>query len=421
MLALACPDAAETPAPPGGEAPAATPSVAEPPQDPAPPEVVEAPPRPAPVTEPEPPDPLAGAVAPGDSLSKILHRAGLDARAIHESTTALAEVTEPAALRVGQRFEIDLADDGSLAQLVLHVDAIARIVVRRDAEGRLAAVREEVPTTTDEATVGAVVTSSLWAAVTGAGEHASLVSFLVDVFAYDIDFFTDTRAGDQFRMIVEKVSVDGEFVEYGRVLAAEYAGAVGTFRVFWFEPRRGEPRWVDDEGLGVARTLLKTPLKYSRVSSEFDPKRMHPILHREKGHNGVDYAAPEGTPVWAAAPGRITFRGERKGAGNMVILAHAGGMTTLYMHLSRFAAGHRVGMAVAAKTVIGYVGQTGLATGPHLHFGLKIGGRYVDPQAVDRHRGPGVPTGDRARWKRQRAALVDRLDAISLPAPTTGL
>jgi murein DD-endopeptidase MepM/ murein hydrolase activator NlpD len=368
-----------------------------------------------------PPDPGTGEVQEGESLSRILHRAGLDAQAVYELTKALEPKTDPTKIRAGQRYRVELADDGRLARFELHLTKIRSVAVSRGEDGKLSADVIDADTQTTIVDVGARVESSLWAAVTGSGEHPSLVSFVVDVFAYDVNFFTDTRPGDAFRVIVERIELDGEFIKYGRVLAAEYAGEMGTHRVFWFDPSEAGPRYVNDEGLGVARTLLKTPLKFSRVSSEFNPKRMHPILHRVKGHNGVDYAAPEGTPVWAAADGRITVREKRKGGGNMVILAHANGMTTLYMHLSRFADGQKRGMSVKAKTVIGYVGMTGLATGPHLHFGVKVSGRYVDPKKLKQHRGPGVPKGDKSRWKRERDKLVERLEAVPVPeTPDTG-
>jgi murein DD-endopeptidase MepM/ murein hydrolase activator NlpD len=404
---LACtqpsPDTEPDPAPQPPPTPA--PAPADPDPEPVPVPV------PAPVPEPEP-DPTRGEVQAGDNLSRILRRAGLDAQAVHELTVALDGTMDPAHIREGQGYRVVLDEEGKLSLFEMELGKITRARVERNDEGELEAKKIEAETDTVEIEVGGVIERSLWAAITGSGQHPSLVSFLVDVFAYDLDFFTETHPGDTFRVIVERVDLDGEFVDYGRILAAEYAGKAGTHRVFWFDPDKGEPRYVDGDGKGVARTLLKTPLKFSRVSSEFNPKRMHPILHRVKGHNGIDYAAPEGTPVWAAADGKIIARDKRKGAGNIVILAHANGMTTLYMHLSKFAEGQKRGTNVKAKTVIGYVGMTGLATGPHLHFGVKVNGRYVDPKAVKRHRGPGVPKADRARWKRERARLVERLEGI---------
>jgi murein DD-endopeptidase MepM/ murein hydrolase activator NlpD len=162
--------------------------------------------------------------------------------------------------------------------------------------------------------------------------------------------------------------------------------------------------------------MLKSPLKFARVSSGFNPKRMHPVLHRVKAHMGVDYPAAVGTPVWAATGGRIVSRSYAGGAGNMVVLAHDNGITTLYMHLSKFATGQKVGQYVEAKTVIGYVGTTGLSTGPHLHFGVKQNGVYVDPLKLAPQRKGGVAKKDIGRFKLDIGGLGGRLARIDVPA-----
>ena len=189
---------------------------------------------------------------------------------------------------------------------------------------------------------------------------------------------------------------------------------MGTFAgVWWTPPGAKSGGYFDREGNSLDRVLLKSPLKFALVSSQFNPKRMHPVLHRVKGHFGTDYAAPEGTPIWAAADGRIVFRGPKGGAGNMVILSHDGGLKTLYMHLSRFEDGQKVGDRVSQKTVIGYVGQTGLATGPHLHFGLQRHGKYVDPEEIKSVPRPGVPKNHRAQFIRESRPLFERLQGHS--------
>lgn len=362
-------------------------------------------------------DPLHGQVRSGDSLSKILHRAGLSGPEIQRVADALQPVMDPATIRIGQRYGIELDEGGELTSFSFHLSATEVARVRRQDDGSLRGQLEELPTEQREEEIGGTVDSSLWAALTDGGHSPALVDVIVDVFAYDIDFFGATRKGDSFRLVVERHELDGALVRYGRVLAAEYQGeASGAVLVLWWEPEGGEGRYVDAEGRGVARTMLKSPLKYARISSGFDPKRMHPVLHRVKSHQGVDYAAPEGTPVWAAADGTIVFRAEKGGAGNLVILKHVSGLETLYMHLSRFASDQAVGDTVKAKTVIGYVGQTGLATGPHLHFGMRKHGRYVDPATLESVRGPGVAASDRARFSRVRDRWRERLAAVPVGA-----
>lgn len=368
----------------------------------------------APTVDAPEPDPLHGELQPGESLSKILHRAGIGAVEVQKVAEALQPVMDPSMLEIGQRYAIELDESGALSSLALHLSVTEVARVFRNDDGKLGAKLEELPTERREEEIGGTVRSSLWVALTERGHSPALVDVIVDVFAYDIDFFTATREGDRFRLVVERHELDGELVRYGRVLAAEYEGeAAGTVTVLWWDPPGGGAgRYVDAQGRGVARTLLKTPLKYARISSGFNPKRMHPVLHRVKSHQGVDYAAPEGTPVWAAADGKIVFRAEKGGAGNMVILRHPGGLKTLYMHLSRFAPGQAVGDDVQAKTVIGYVGQTGLATGPHLHFGMQKHGRYVDPTSIESVRATGVEPGDRARFAKALARWQARLAAV---------
>jgi len=350
----------------------------------------------------------------GDSLSRVLHRAGLGAREIHELTVALSAVMDHEKVRVGQAYSLSLDDGGALEAFTLALTPALEIRVERNERDELQAKKIERATEIRIEEVGGTIEQSLWASLTAEDEHVSLVSLFVDVFEYDINFFTDTQAGDAFKIIVEKELVDGAFVGYRHLLAAEYSGQVGTYRGFWWDPKEdGRGRYVDDQGRGIARTLLKTPLEYTRVSSQFDRRRMHPVLHRVKGHYGVDYAAPTGTPVRAAAAGTIAVRERRKGAGNLVVISHDHGMKTVYMHLDRFRKGQAVGQRVGQKTVIGYVGTTGLSTGPHLHFGLKLGGRYVDPQKVKMKRGPGVSSGERRQFKRRVAELARRLEAIS--------
>jgi murein DD-endopeptidase MepM/ murein hydrolase activator NlpD len=219
-------------------------------------------------------------------------------------------------------------------------------------------------------------------------------------------------------MLVEKEYVDGEFLRYGNVVAAEYDGAAGTFRAFrWKVPGKNKAEYFDEKGRSVAKSLLKTPLKFTRISSKFNPNRMHPVLHVRRGHHGVDYAAPPGTPVWAAGTGKIVHRGWSGGAGRMVVIKHDSGMRTLYMHLSKFRKGQRVGQRVRQKTVIGYVGSSGLATGPHLHFGVKKNGRYVDPLQLELERGAPVPDPHRDAFEADTGELVARLADVPVKSP----
>jgi murein DD-endopeptidase MepM/ murein hydrolase activator NlpD len=366
----------------------------------------------------EPDDPgrwVEAEVQDGDSLHKILKREGLTPPEAEAVIRALGSKMDLRAIKVGQRYRLHFDDAGTLTELEYHISRVSKARVVRDTAGAMVCERTDAETKIEPVEIGGTITSSLYQAVKDAGEDTSLVGFYVDVFAYDLNFYIDTHQGDTFRMIVEKEYLGGEFLRYRNVLAAEYKGLAGTYRAFyWMPPGAKEARYFDEKGQSIEKTFLKTPLKYARISSGFNPRRMHPILHVRRGHMGVDYAAPTGTPVWAAASGVITYRGRKGGAGNCVMVKHDNGYQTTYMHLSKFRKGQEVGKRVRQKDVIGYVGMTGLATGPHLHFSVKQGGRYVDPAKIKMSRGASVAKKDRAAFEGYIGGWVTRLAAVQV-------
>jgi murein DD-endopeptidase MepM/ murein hydrolase activator NlpD len=360
-----------------------------------------------------PPGAIEGQVVKADTLGKLLRRSGLSAAETDEVIRSLSGVLDFKKIRPGQTFKIERGADGRVKRFELELSKVQKVRAERAASGELVGAADDVQTRLETTTVKGSIDSSLYAAIKAAGEHAALVDFFVDVFAYDLDFYNDQHDGDTFRIIVEKhfTPVSGgkeEFVRYGRILAAEYRGKVGTFRTF-----RWDGKYYDETGASSERGMLKTPLKFSRISSGFDRKRMHPVLHTVRAHLGIDYAAPTGTPVWAAASGVVTFRGPAGGAGNMVMIRHAGGIETAYMHLSKFAS-IKVGQRIDAKTVIGYVGTTGLSTGPHLHFGVKKNGVFVDPSKLAPMRGRPVPASQIEAFRSEAAKLGEQMTQAAI-------
>jgi murein DD-endopeptidase MepM/ murein hydrolase activator NlpD len=369
-----------------------------------------------------PPGIIDGKVGKSDTLGRVLKKSGLTAAEADEVIRALSGVFDFKTMRAGQTFRIERGPDGRVKSFELVVSKVQTVRAERGATGSLVGKFDNSQTRIEIKAIGGRIDSSLYAAIKASGESPALVDFFVDVFAYDLDFYNDTHDGDTFRVVVEKQVHDTgqsgpaatELVRYRRILAAEYAGKAGTFRTFWF----GDG-YFTEKGESSEKTLLKTPLKFDRVSSGFDRARMHPVLHSVRAHLGIDYAAPTGTPVWAAAGGVITQRGDAGGAGNLVILRHDGGIETAYMHLSKFAQGQKVGQHVAAKTVIGYVGATGLATGPHLHFGVKQNGNYIDPSKLVPVRARGIAGKDAEAFKADVTKRLAELAAITIAKPAT--
>jgi murein DD-endopeptidase MepM/ murein hydrolase activator NlpD len=365
-----------------------------------------------------PPGVIDGKVGKSDTLGRVLKKSGLTAAEADEVIRALSGVFDFKTMRAGQSYRIERGADGRVTAFELVVSKVQTVRAERGPAGTLVGKADTSQTRIEIKSIGGRIESSLYAAIKASGENPALVDFFVDVFAYDLDFYNDTHDGDTFRVIVEKQLRDdapaGEFIRYRRILAAEYAGKAGTFRTFWF----GDG-YFSDQGASSDKTLLKTPLKFQRVSSGFDRARMHPVLQTVRAHLGIDYAAPMGTPVWAAAGGVITHRGDAGDAGNLVTIKHDGGIETAYMHLSKFADGLKVGQHVAAKTVIGYVGATGLATGPHLHFGVKQNGEFIDPSKLAPVRSRAVAEKDMDVFKAEVGKLTAQLAAIAIPKPAT--
>ena len=289
----------------------------------------------------------------------------------------------------------------------------------RDPQGRIHGRRVEVPIERTRIAKGGHVSSSLGDALDALGLGRVLVGAFVEVFEGRIRFSTATRDGDSFRIIVDEERVNGQFLRYGTIHALEYVGSTaGTHRAYWHESEPGRGDFFDPTGRAMHGGWLRTPLRYEQLTSGFDPRRMHPVLHRIMPHNGIDYAAAPGTPVWAAADGTITFAGDRGPNGNLVSLRHAGGYESFYAHLLRFTTGLVAGAQVRQRQVIGYVGTTGRSTGPHLHFGLKRFGRFMDPMRELNGIGRMLPAAELSPFRQRAARLAAELERVPLaPAP----
>ena len=356
---------------------------------------------------------VEGEFGPSDRLRTVLAREGFGSAAA-AVTRALSKLVDPKLIRPGEHYVVIRDDEGTATSLEYAPTPVLRYVVGQNSDGTWQARKEEKPLVVKTADVSGTIDSSLYESVSKAGESGALVSLLVDLFAWDINFYIDTHPGDHWKVVVEKQYLGGQFYKYGSLLAAEYGGKGGTWRGFYWNPsgQRGRGHYYDEKGQALAKSMLKTPLRFVRISSKFDRHRFHPILHRMKAHLGIDYAAPVGTPVWATAGGKTVEVGMKPGSGNTVVINHGNGLQTRYYHLSRFAKGLQPGKQVQQKEVIGYVGTTGLSTGPHLHFSVTRNGVFIDPSKLAISREP--PVANRAAYLE---AIRPRLAALRVLPP----
>ena len=309
---------------------------------------------------------------------------------------SIAAAMDVRRLRAGQPYMLDRLLDGRVRRFDYELDNERMLVVRRasfDAAPRFVATIDRIPKHIAVVAVEGEInreTNSLVASLDQAGERIELALGMADVFSGEIDFNSDLQPGDRFRVLVERHTREDKLSGYGPILAAEFVNDGRTLKAIRFTPDGGAPGYYDENGRSLKRFFLKSPLKFEpRITSRFSSSRRHPILGYARAHNGVDYHASTGAPVVVVAPGVVTMAGWTGGGGRTVKVRHPNGYETEYLHLSSIAA--RAGQRVSQGDLVGRVGQTGLATGPHLHYGLKKSGRYVNPIIEHRNMPPGEP------------------------------
>jgi murein DD-endopeptidase MepM/ murein hydrolase activator NlpD len=283
-------------------------------------------------------------------------------------------------LRPGEALKL-LHRDGSLFGLERQLSPSETLTVVRDDAGFRANVLEN-PLEIHDRTVRGVIDSSLFEAVAAAGAHDQTAFALSEIFGWDIDFVLDIQPGDSFIVTYQEIEQDGVYIKDGPIIAASFVNQGREYRAIRYADPTGAVRYYTPEGRSVYKAFLRAPLQFSRISSRFNLARRHPILNRIRAHKGVDYAAPTGTPVRAAGDGRIIFAGRKGGYGNVIEIDHSRGVVTRYGHLSKFAKGIRVGKRIEQGSLIAFVGMSGLATGPHLHYEYQVNGVFKNPQTI---------------------------------------
>src|SRR6056297_2098715 len=312
-------------------------------------------------------------VASGDTMEIIFRRLGLSPRLLHEVVHLDERTRSLVDLRPGDEIAFELDDDG-LKALRTEFDDENWLFVERS-EDQLASRLEARNLEVRVADVEAEITSSLFNAGKNAGLSDNMILRLAGIFGWDIDFALDIRRGDRFALVFEEIYRDGQFLRQGAILGAQFINQGDSFAAVRFDAGNG-PDYYDPEGRPMRKAFLRSPINFTRVSSNFNPRRLHPVTRRVRPHNGTDYAAPTGTPVWAAGDGTVIEAGYTRANGNYIFLKHGNHIVTRYLHLSKKLTSR--GNRVRQGQTIGLVGATGLATGPHLHYEFLVNGRHRD-------------------------------------------
>lgn len=364
---------------------------------------------------------IEGRIEKGETLAKAFGRLGVAKSAATLVQTQLKPRFDFRRIKAGQDFRVTLDPRGNLASFHYRVSKTEHYWLERKGK-RWQAWREESDVRREKRKIAGVVSTNLVSAVqdtSGGLENGRLAKDFAGIFAWDLDFSRGVQPGDEFRILYEHTyAPQGKGRERslgpGRILAAKYHGGGGELAAIYYETEPGRGGYYRPDGTSVQGEFLAAPLNYSRITSSFSPARFHPILRRTRPHMGVDYAAPTGTPIWSVGNGVVSYVGWMSGYGRLVKVRHAGGYESYYSHMSRFANGLRVGQPVRQKQVIGFVGASGLATGPHTCFRITKDGQYVDPLRVRL-----ATSGDRipkSQWVNFRAVRDRRLSELG-PAP----
>ncbi len=352
-------------------------------------------------------------IRPGDTLYDLFQRLDLGPVQVQQVLSAGRSARRLARLTPGEELELRIDDSGRLMELIYYPDA--RRVLRLVREGRrFRAESGERPMDVWLGQASAVIENSLFEAARQAGLSDRLTMELAEIFGWDIDFALDIRKGDRFSVLYEEFYRDGERIGEGHIVAAEFVNQGKTFRAVRYTTPDGRTDYYTPEGRSVRRAFLRTPVQFTRISSRFG-RRFHPLLNRMRVHKGVDYAAPRGTPVRAAGDGKVIFRGRKGGYGKVVIIQHGQRYSTLYAHLNGFARGIRTGKRVRQGQTIGYVGSTGLATGPHLHYEFRVNGVHRNPLTVRLPQAAPLKKAYRDDFQRSARGLLAQLELLTRP------
>jgi murein DD-endopeptidase MepM/ murein hydrolase activator NlpD len=351
-------------------------------------------------------------VKPGDSLAKIFSRLDLSPVLLHRIVNSSKEAKGLSHIKPGEILRVHIDDEGQLLELIHQRSPVRSLRIVPDGDSfKARKIERDLDKRVTQAS--GIISSSLYESAKRAGLTDTLIMELANIFGWDIDFALEIRSGDRFSLIYEEEYLDGAKYGNGPILAAEFVNKGKVFRAVRYQDQKGDSSYFSPDGKSMRKAFLRAPVDFRRISSRFNRSRWHPVLGKKRPHRGVDYAAAIGTPIKAAGDGKVVFRGRKGGYGNTVIIKHGSQYTTLYGHMSKFRRKVKNGSRVRQGQIIGYVGKTGLATGPHLHYEFRVNGTHRNPLTVKLPAAAPINKKYRADFQTKSAPLLAQLDLIS--------
>lgn len=349
-------------------------------------------------------------VKSGDTLSKLFAEVGLGNSLMVNILDQVPEAKRFTRLKIGQELLFTLTDEGNLQELSSTVSQLETIHLTRNEDNDGYSFHSDTKDTyTEQISATGNITSTLQAATSEAGLSYRLMLDLSNIFSHQIDFARDIRKGDSFTVVYEQNKLGNKVISTGNILAARFTNRGKTHTVVRYTDKKGNSGYYDSTGASTQRAFIRTPVDGSRISSRFNPGRKHPVTGKVRPHRGVDYAAPSGTPIKSTGSGKVVFAGKKGGYGNTVIIQHGSRYRTLYAHLRGFSKGLAKGTEVKQGQIVGYVGSTGLSTGPHLHYEFMVNGTHVDPLSNTLPAADPIAKSELPRFKQQTGSWLAML------------
>ncbi|NLU13765.1 MAG: peptidoglycan DD-metalloendopeptidase family protein [Gammaproteobacteria bacterium] len=351
-------------------------------------------------------------VKSGETLSVLFERAGLGNSLLHSILSSSKEAKRFTQLKVGQTVSFEFDENKQLKTLSSQINTLESIHLEKQADSENFVFRKDIAQTqTREKYAQGSIEGALFAATKKANVPYGLALDMANIFGYDIDFAQDLRKGDTFEILYEEKTLNGQAVGTGNILTARFTNRGKVYTAVRYTDKNGNTSYYSADGSSLRKAFIRTPFDFARISSRFSNGRKHPILNKIRAHKGVDYAAPRGTPIKAAGDGRVVLAGRKGGYGNTVIIKHGQRYQTLYAHMNGFAKGIRSGTNVKQGQIIGYIGTTGLSTGPHLHYEFQVNGVHVDPLSQKLPISDPIHPSEKQRFAQHSQPLLAKLDS----------